>query len=176
MDNGNLRCGYTTGSAAAAAACAAYRCRVSGEKPEQVRLTLPDGSFLSVPVSEVSENHAVVVKDGGDDPDVTTGAHIAVRLLEHEGADPAEYAERCGLGTLFLRGGQGVGMVTRGGLNVPVGHYAINPGPRRMIVDNMALAGFGKKEEELVILIEVPEGALLAEKTLNPALGITGGI
>lgn len=176
MDNGNLRCGYTTGSAAAAAACAAYRCRVSGEKPEQVRLTLPDGSLLSVPVSEVSENHAVVVKDGGDDPDVTTGAHIAVRLLEHEGADPAEYAERCGLGTLFLRGGQGVGMVTRGGLNVPVGHYAINPGPRRMISENMALAGFGKKEEELVVLIEIPEGAALAEKTLNPTLGITGGI
>ncbi|MEI3005930.1 MAG: cobalt-precorrin-5B (C(1))-methyltransferase [Victivallales bacterium] len=84
MDNGNLRCGYTTGSAAAVAACAAYRCRISGEKPEQVRLTLPDGSLLSVPVSEVSENHAVVVKDGGDDPDVTTGAHIAVRLWNVE--------------------------------------------------------------------------------------------
>ena len=146
MDNRNLRCGYTTGSAAAAAACAAYRCRVSGEKTEQVRLTLPDGSFLSVPVSEVSENHAVVVKDGGDDPDVTTGAHITARLLDYAEADPGEYMERCGLGTLFLRGGQGVGMVTRGGLNVPVGHYAINPGPRRMIVENMALAGFGKKE------------------------------
>lgn len=171
-----LRCGFTTGSAAAAAACAAYLCRRTGAKCESVPLRLPDGSVLEVPVQEAAPSRAVVRKDGGDDPDVTTGAHIVVSLLPPDKPDPRGFEVPCGKGTLFLRGGQGVGIVTRRGLNVPPGHYAVNPGPRRMIAENLAFAGFGRTAERLVVHIEVPEGEALAEKTLNPVLGITGGI
>ena len=172
----SLRCGYTTGSAAAAAACAAYLCCGTGAKCERISLRLPDGSFLEVPVLEAAPFRAVVRKDGGDDPDVTTGAHIVVTLFPPDKPDPREFEVPCGKGTLFLRGGRGVGTVTRPGLDVPPGHYAVNPGPRRMIAENLALAGFGRTAERLVVRIEVPGGEVLAEKTLNPVLGITGGI
>ena len=165
MDNGNLRCGYTTGSAAAAAACAAYRCRISGEKPDQVRLTLPDGSFLSVPVSEVSENHAVVVKDGGDDPDVTRDTLIFARVQKTDAPG------------VTIDGGAGVGRVTKRGLDQPVGAAAINSVPRRMIRENVEeVCGLFGYIGGLYVVISAPDGETLAKKTFNPRLGIEGGI
>ena len=123
-----LRTGYTTGSAMTAAAVAAYR-DISGE----VAIRLPGGGSLAVPVARRWPGGAAVVKDGGDDPDVTHGCEVVAELTR-SGEDAADFAEPCGeAGVLLIRGGAGVGRVTRPGLAVPPGRPAINPGPRRML-------------------------------------------
>ena len=150
-----LRNGYTTGSAASAAAVAAYL-----RSAVPVRLRLPGGECLTVPVRRLLPDGAVVVKDGGDDPDVTTGCEVEVRLFPDPGPPgPADYQEEAGDLRLTVRGGPGVGVATRPGLAVPVGRAAINPVPRRMLAE-----------------ISIPGGAEIAEKTLNPRLGIVGGL
>ena len=172
-----LREGFTTGSAATAAAVAAFRARRGGVTPDAVTLLRPGGGQLTVPVATAEPGRAVVIKDGGDDPDVTSGAAVVVTLREPPfAADPRDYVEPCGAGVLTLRGGVGVGVVTRPGLAVPVGHWAINPGPRRMLRENLRAAGFGSDPEALLVEISVPKGVELAAETLNPTLGICGGI
>ena len=164
-----LREGYSTGSCAAAAAVAAFR-----GSADSVALRLPSGGVLRVPVLEAGAGWAVVVKDGGDDPDVTTGLPIRVDLSPNTGeAETADY-EECADGLeLLVRGGDGVGRVTRPGLAVPVGKAAINPVPRRMMAENLAAAGcLGR----WLAVVSVAGGAETAAKTLNPALGIVGGI
>ena len=164
-----LRNGYTTGSAASAAAVAAYR-----QSAAPVRLHLPGGGQLTVPILRLLPDGAVVIKDGGDDPDVTTGCEVVVRLRRNPGPPgPADYQEVAGDLQLTVRGGPGVGMVTRPGLAVPVGRSAINPAPRRMLAENLAAVGC---RGEWLVEISVPDGAEIAEKTLNPRLGIVGGI
>ncbi len=165
-----LRNGYTTGSAMTAAAVAAYR-DVSGE----VTIRLPDGGSLTVPVARRWPGGAAVRKDGGDDPDVTHGCEVVAELTNSGGCE-ADFVESCGAGVLLVRGGVGVGRVTRPGLAVPVGCPAINPGPRRMLAENLKLAGFGAKPERLTVIVSVPGGEELAKQTLNPALGVLGGI
>lgn len=165
-----LRTGYTTGSALTAAAVAAYR-DVSGE----VTIRLPGGDSLTVPVARRWPGGAAVVKDGGDDPDVTHGCEIVAELT-NSGECEADFVESCGAGVLLVRGGAGVGRVTRPGLAVAVGCPAINPGPRRMLAENLNLAGFGANPEHLTVTVSVPGGEELAKQTLNPALGVVGGI
>ena len=176
-DGTPLRNGFTTGAAATAAAVGAWTAQNGAPPPEQVELLLPDGSFLAIPLERCAPGTATVRKDGGDDPDVTDRAEIKVELRPGSCDDPRAFSEQCGAGRLYLTGGEGVGVVTRPGLAVPPGHFAINPGPRRMLVKNLERAGFGKAPgEELTIVISVPAGKVLAEKTLNPTLGIVGGI
>lgn len=159
-----LRKGYTTGAAAAAAAKAAGY-RLFGAIPGQVTLRLPDGNFLTIPIINsgfglAGEAFAEVVKDGGDDPDVTNG--IVIRAV----------VRRIAAGVL-IKGGQGVGRVTKPGLPNKPGESAINPVPRRMITEALAdLTSEGGWE----VTIEVPEGERVAIRTLNPRLGIIGGI
>lgn len=163
-----LRCGFTTGTAAAAAALAVLRqCRT-------VEVELPKNEKWLIPVHRLSPDSASVLKDAGDDPDVTNGAeiHVTLRPAELSEARPEDYIEHCGAdGILIVRGGKGVGLATRPGLAAPPGKWAINPGPRRILKRNLDdLNGIW------LLVISVPEGEKLAAQTLNPKLGITGGI
>ena len=166
------RTGYTTGSNAAAAAKAATLALLSGMWPERVTITLPIGETTSMqPVERdlsAEAAYCCMVKDAGDDPDVTHGALICawVRRTETPG--------------IVLQGGEGVGQVTLPGLGLEVGGPAINPVPRQQILSNVTdvlnEVGFDPARSGLEVTISVPEGAELAKKTLNPRLGIVGGI
>lgn len=162
-----LRRGWTTGACATAAAKAAATALVNGHFPDPVEITLPKGGVTSFSLCheqlEDESAHASVIKDAGDDPDVTHGATVSatVRRL------PA------GSGICF-KAGDGVGMVTRPGLPIPPGEPAINPVPRSMMVQAMSeVPGIGSDVE---ITISIEGGEELAKKTLNPRLGIIGGL
>ena len=166
-----MRTGFTTGACAAAAARAATLGLVEGRVPDSVRCDLPNGQPVSFAVTDRRcdelRSHAVVIKDAGDDPDQTNGAHLTadVRLLPDEP------------GRLSLVGGPGVGTVTMPGLGLEVSGPAINPVPRRNILDNVrAAAGTLLDDGGLEVSISVPGGDEIAKKTLNPRLGILGGI
>lgn len=169
QDGKRLRLGYTTGSCAAAAAKAAAWMLLTGLVKETITLDTPKGIRLTLPVREITREETAVScaieKDSGDDPDVTRGTLIFATVSRT--AQPG----------VFIDGGFGIGRVTRGGLDQPVGNAAINSVPRQMIRDNvqevMALADY---HGGLSVLISAPEGEQLAKKTFNPRLGIVGGI
>ncbi len=181
-----LRAGFTTGTAAAAAAKGALTCLLSPETrlPDAVSVPLPDGGRLTIPLHALTRegpDTAVcsVIKDAGDDPDVTHRAEIGavVTIRPPRFPDFLETSEVSSMtqSSLLIVGGRGVGRVTKPGLAVAPGEPAINPVPRRMIaaaVDE-ALAG---REIPVRVEVFVPEGERLAEKTLNRRLGIIGGI
>ena len=171
-----LRDGFTTGSAAAAAILAGYRYLTGGEILPQEELILPGGVVLNIPVKALPDGWFAVQKDAGDDPDVTDKCIIKVKVVRGGTAGAGDLVEDCGRGKLIIRGGSGVGRITRPGLAVAPGYPAINPGPRRIIKDNLMRMGFGGKDEVLTLEIAVENGEELARKTLNPALGIVGGI
>jgi len=169
-----LRRGWTTGTCAAAAAKAAYAALVTGEFPDPVEVTLPRGerpSFaLAITRKDETSATAGVIKDAGDDPDVTHGALVCATVR----------AGAPGGGVTF-RAGEGVGTVTRPGLPVAPGEPAINPVPRRMIHDAIgetaAAAGRAADAQiDVEVEISIPGGAALAAKTLNGRLGIVGGL
>jgi cobalt-precorrin-5B (C1)-methyltransferase len=165
-----LRRGWTTGTCATAAAKAAFSALITGEFPDPVEVTLPRGerpSFaLALTRKEDSSATAGVIKDAGDDPDVTHGALVLATV--HLGLP--------GAGVTF-RAGEGVGTVTRPGLPVPPGEPAINPVPRRMIVDAIAeVAAKAGRAADAEVEIAIPGGEALAAKTLNGRLGIVGGL
>ncbi len=163
-----LRCGYTTGSCAAAGVKAALHFYQTGIVLDAVEVTSPAGDQkIAVPVEKVDQLgparfQAVVIKDGGDDIDVTHGTLIA-----------AEVAITAA-GSRIITGGRGVGVVTRAGLSVPVGKAAINPGPVKMI--ERVLEEMLSPSQGVCVTIHVPDGEALAVHTLNPMLGIEGGI
>ncbi len=169
------RTGFTTGACSAAAARAATLGLLTGEVPKEVLCRLPNGQEVRFAVAEcriegegtARSAHAVIIKDGGDDPDATNGAHLTadVRLLP----DSA--------GEIVLKGGVGVGVVTKEGLGLQVGGPAINPVPRRNISDNLrAVAGSLLDQHGLEVTLSVPDGSEMAKKTLNARLGILSGI
>ena len=173
VEGKRLRCGYTTGSCAAAAAQAAAWMLLTGEEVPVSRLTTPAGVALELPVEEVlrrpGEVRCGVRKDAGDDPDVTHGALVfaSVRIAE-EGGEGVR---------VLLDGGEGVGRVTLPGLEQPVGAAAINRVPREMIREGVeAAAGKAGFSGALAVTISVPGGEELARRTFNPRLGIVGGI
>ena len=166
----NLRQGFTTGTAAAAAVKASLVYLFSGKVPGSVNINLLNGQTLEVIVDSVSSCNdfvrAVVVKDAGDDPDITHRARIGavVGLTD----DP---------GTVQITGGQGVGVVTKPGLEVPPGEPAINQGPRKMIREAvLQVLGQYSSNSGVSAEIFVENGEVLAEKTLNRRLGIEGGL
>lgn len=168
-DKKKLRCGYTTGSCAAAAAKAAAETLLSGRRLTEVTLRTPKGIVLTLPLTqcEITE-HTVrcgVRKDSGDDADVTNGITVFAQ---------AEKTKEPGV---IVTGGRGIGKVTKKGLEQEPGSYAINRVPRQMIreaVENvMENAGY---EGGVRITISAPEGEALAARTFNPSLGIEGGI
>jgi cobalt-precorrin-5B (C1)-methyltransferase len=171
-----LRTGWTTGACSAAAAKAAVTALVSGDEQVRVEIGLPAGSRVTFAVERCEIERAggdaggapvvaeaVVVKDAGDDPDVTHGAHLTATATWR--SEPG----------LELDGGSGVGTVTKPGLGLPVGGPAINRTPRRMIAEAVGevvdLAAGGVR-----IVISVPGGEVMARKTTNARLGIVGGI
>ena len=168
-DGKRLRLGYTTGSCAAAAAKAAAWMLLTGKRKETITLDTPKGIRLRLTVREIAMGEGTascaIEKDSGDDPDVTKGTLIfaTVRRTDEPG--------------VHIDGGEGIGRVTKRGLDQPVGNAAINSVPRQMIRENveevMALTDFSGG---LDVVISAPEGEALAKKTFNPRLGIVGGI
>jgi cobalt-precorrin-5B (C1)-methyltransferase len=167
---GPLRRGWTTGACATAATKAAFTALLTGRFPDPVEITLPKGERPSFPLAraELQTNVAIagIIKDAGDDPDVTHGALILAEV-------------RLGLpdSGIRFRAGEGVGTVTKPGLPLAVGEPAINPVPRRMmseIVDELARAH--GRAADVEITIAVPGGAEMAKQTWNGRLGILGGL
>jgi cobalt-precorrin-5B (C1)-methyltransferase len=147
-----------------------------------VDLLFPDGQRRALALAgarrEADRAEAWVVKDAGDDVDITDGAVIRARL-EPAGsatAGPWDFEEPCGLAEVILRGGDGVGRVTRAGLDVPPGKWAINPVPRRMILENLADVGLGREPGRWLVELTIERGAEMAARTLNPVLGVEGGL
>lgn len=168
--DGPLRHGWTTGACATAAAKAAFEALLTGTFPDPVTITLPKGQQPSFALAkhELGSGFAMagIVKDAGDDPDVTHLALVqsTVRLL------PA------GSGVVF-KAGEGVGTVTKPGLPIPPGEPAINPVPRRMMTEVVAeVAARCGGAADVEITISIPGGAELAKQTWNPRLGIVGGL
>ena len=154
-----LRTGWTTGTCASAAAKAAAHGLLTGTPPTVVEVALPGGRRVSFPVEAEEPWRCAVVKDAGDDPDCTHGAHVTAEVS-------------AGRGVTELRAGVGVGVVTLPGLGLPVGAPAINPVPRRMILAALAEV----TDAPLVVTFAVPGGEEMAAKTTNSRLGILGGI
>ncbi|MDO5155342.1 MAG: cobalt-precorrin-5B (C(1))-methyltransferase CbiD [Eubacteriales bacterium] len=166
-----MRYGFTTGSCAAAAAKAAAYMLLLGMKKSEITIETLSGIPYTAQIEDItwkeSEVSCAVRKDGGDDPDVTTGALIyaKVRLMEGDAKE------------IVIDGGFGVGRVTKPGLDQPVGNAAINRGPREMIEKEVRkVCDLADYKGNLYIEIFVPMGVELAAKTFNPRLGIEGGI
>ena len=165
----NLRCGYTTGSCATAAAKAAATMLLTGERVDSVRIDTPKGIVLNLEPLEVEqkENYVscAIRKDSGDDPDDTNGILVFARV--DKVAEPGVHIE----------GGLGVGRVTKPGLACSVGGPAINPTPRRMITAEVtSVIEDNAYDGGLSVTISIPEGVEIAKKTFNPRLGIVGGL
>lgn len=163
-----LRCGYTTGTCAALAAAGAARLLLTGSPPETLELMTPKGILVTAEAAEwAAEDGAArcaVVKDGGDDADITTGHLVAATVTRTASG-------------VSIDGGRGVGRVTKPGLDQPVGAAAINRVPRRMIAAAVqAVCEEAGYEGGLSVVLSVPDGEELARRTFNPALGIEGGI
>ena len=161
-----MRTGWTTGTCASAAAKAAVTGLVRGTVPPSVDVGLPGGqrvTFAIVDARPGDPARAAVIKDAGDDPDVTNGAHVTVA---------ATYLPEGAPGTVQLDAGEGVGTVTLPGLGLPVGAPAINPVPRRMIRASVAEV----TDRPVHLTVSVPGGQAMAAKTSNARLGIVGGI
>ena len=157
-----LREGVSTGSCAAAAAKAAAQLAVTGKCPALVSVATPQGRILIMEPFCFADGSCGVVKDAGDDPDITNG--VVVRAAVKLGAED---------GPVTFAAGEGVGTVTLPGLKVPPGEPAINPAPRKMIAAALReVLG----DREATVTISVPGGAQIAQKTFNPRLGVTGGI
>ena len=181
--DGPLRKGWTTGACATAATAAAYRALLTGEFPDPVTITLPKGEEprFALKRMELGEGEATasVIKDAGDDPDVTHGAEIVVTVALRERGGESDHKNNK---DITFRAGPGVGTVTRPGLALDVGEPAINLGPRKMMTS--AIEGLartlgnetGGAGGPISITVSIPGGEALAEKTLNRRLGIEGGL
>ncbi len=169
--DGPLRCGWTTGACATAAAKAAWTALLGGGFPDPVAIRLPGGQeprfALASHRLEAGSATVGIVKDAGDDPDVTHGA--LVRATVRRGSP--------GSGIAF-RAGEGVGRVTKPGLPLAVGEPAINPAPRALIRAALAdvAAAIGAPLPDLSVTIAIPGGETLAARTMNARLGIVGGL
>jgi len=165
----DLRFGFTTGSCSAATAKAATYMLLTGKTINRINIETPKGIIFPADIIDIHRQENLVscatIKDGGDDPDITTGAHVIATVSFHDKEG------------IYIDGGLGVGRVTKPGLDQPVGNAAINSVPRQMIEKEvhevMALCDY---KGGLKVIISIPEGEELAGKTFNPRLGIIGGI
>ena len=177
MAQKKLAWGYTTGTCAQAATKAAMQMLFTGEQADHIQVGLPNGEMLTLELYDIKIAYAAqedrlpssvscaVKKDSGDDPDITDGVLVYSKVQRTKGRERV------------LRGGQGIGQVTKPGLEQPIGSPAINQVPRKMILQEV-----GKACEEagysggIEVEISIPDGERLARKTFNPRLGITGGL
>jgi cobalt-precorrin-5B (C1)-methyltransferase len=165
-----LRRGWTTGACATAAAKAAYAALVSGTFPDPVEIVLPNGKSVAFALALEERGadyaRAGIVKDAGDDPDVTHGALVVATVRRGPRGS-----------SVVFRAGPGVGTVTKPGLPVAVGEPAINPVPRSMMRETIAAAARALGDrDDVVVEISVPGGDELAKRTMNGRLGILGGL
>ena len=165
-----MKTGYTTGSSATAASKAALLSIINQKKIDNVSILLPKRSFLQIPIHscefELDKAKCSVIKNGGDDPDVTHGAEIIVELSITKKINEIE-----------IDGGEGVGIVTKPGLGLEINKPAINPVPKKMITENLKEVGKDiLLKNGIRVVISVPKGKELAPKTDNPRLGIINGI
>jgi len=165
-----LRTGFTTGTCATAAARAALQAIISKKKIDSIKVSLPKEKEIIINIVSCRFDDTTascsVIKDGGDDPDVTHGAEIIVSL---------EITQKTG--QIEIDGGEGVGRVTKPGLGLEVGSAAINPTPKKMISQNLMEVGKEILQKNgIKVMISVPKGKEIAPKTDNPRLGIIGGI
>ena len=163
-----MRCGYTTGSCVTAGVKACLLA-LNGEYPNNVIIKSPQDADIEVPIFSVikTENgyKAIVIKDAGDDPDITNGIEIITEVRVKENSHNG----------LKIIAGEGVGIVTKPGLEILPGEPAINNGPRIMI--EKAVAEFINTDTIFCeIIVSIPKGKELAKKTLNPILGIQNGL
>ncbi len=170
MSPSKLRTGFTTGACATATSAAAFGALMTGQWTNSVSIQLPRGgqATFALCLKEHENDWAMAgtIKDAGDDPDVTHGALIRSKVWLDDSRD----------GIQFL-GGEGVGVVTKPGLPIPVGEPAINPVPREMITNSIRkLANELQVPSNVVVEISIPGGQELARKTWNPRLGIEGGL
>lgn len=165
-----LRSGYTTGACAAAGVKAALIFMTSNKTVDSVEITALDGTILTIPINSLktvesggdTSVRVEVVKDSGDDPDITNGTAVFTEVRRIAGEE------------IIFKAGEGVGTVTKSGLSVPVGEPAINPKPRELIGN--VIKEFFSEPVGLEVTISIPAGVELAKKTLNPVLGVEGGL
>jgi cobalt-precorrin-5B (C1)-methyltransferase len=167
---GKLRTGFTTGTSATAGAKAGILAIINQEKINFIDVTLPKKSKIQIKIErcefDKQKAHCSVIKDGGDDPDVTHGAEICTEVFLTKD-----------IGKIEIDGGEGVGRVTKPGIGLEIGSAAINPTPKKMIIENiLEVENNLLKKNGIKVLISVPKGRELAPKTDNPRLGIVGGI
>ena len=176
-----LRSGFTTGACAAASAKAALLLLLGRPAPEAVDIPFPDGSRHEFELCRCRMERrddetfalATVVKDAGDDPDVTNGAEVGVELYWlRENDAPADVP----MGETRFEQGRGIGRVTKPGLPLPVGETAVNPGPRKMIRAALDEVLPETERRPLAVRVFVENGEILAEKTINKRLGVLGGL
>lgn len=165
-----LKTGFTTGTSATAAAKAGLLSIINKKKIQEVEVKLPKGNSIKIPIHVCNFGtktaHCSVIKNGGDDPDVTHGAEIIVDLEFTENRNEIE-----------IDGGEGVGIVTKPGLGLEIDKPAINPIPKKMINENLReTAGDLLKNNGIKVVISVPKGKELGPKTDNPRIGILHGI
>ena len=172
---GKLREGFTTGTAAAAAAKSALQLLLTGSPLNPISVTLPEGRVLSISLHrsllDGDASLCSVIKDAGDDPDVTHGAEVGARVRF--------LRDSKGKSRIIFKAGEGVGLVTKPGLPLKVGEPAINPVPRQMIqwaVEEVLHDCQVEKASEVEVEVFVTDGENLAKKTLNPRLGVVGGL
>lgn len=165
-----LRTGFTTGASAAAASKSALLAIINQKKIDSVEVLLPKEKRITIKITncqfDSTSARCSVIKDGGDDPDVTHGAEIIASLC---------LTDR--VGQIEIDGGRGVGRVTKPGLGLEIGSAAINPTPKKIIIENLTLSGRDiLVKNGISVIISVPKGEEIATKTDNPRLGILGGI
>lgn len=179
-----MRRGYTTGACAAAACKAAAIAFFTGKRVKEVQITLPIGQTVFLPVHRCKIQKdgviASIIKDAGDDPDVTNGVEIKAEVSGQGSGVRGIKAFQFSIFSLqfTIYGGEGVGVVTKPGLAVPPGEPAINPIPRRMIEDSLreVFSRPTHHASRITVVISVPNGEEIAKKTMNARLGIIGGI
>jgi cobalt-precorrin-5B (C1)-methyltransferase len=178
-----LRHGFSTGAYAAATAVAAWRCLRGKSFQPRLPLWFADGQVRSINVDgaqlrKEGNAEAWARKDAGDDLDITHRATVRTRMEypARKVVRPEDFSEPCGDAVLIIRGGEGIGLARRPGLDIPPGKWAINPVPRAMIVDNLRRDHAGDRPACFSIELAIDNGEKLARHTLNPVLGIEGGL
>jgi cobalt-precorrin-5B (C1)-methyltransferase len=170
VPKGKLRTGFTTGTCATAGSKAGILSIINQIKTDSVLVTLPKKNTIEIKISNCQFDNksakCTVIKDGGDDPDVTHGAEICTEVFLTDKPNNIE-----------IDGGEGVGRVTKPGLGLDIGSAAINSTPKKMIIENiLEVAKEILKNNGIRVVVSVPKGRELAPKTDNPRLGIVGGI
>lgn len=177
-----LRTGYTTGACATAASKAALQALLSKEQSTIVSFVLPNGEEMKMPIDRLEriatdEIRATVIKDAGDDPDITNGIEIQSTVSLH----PIPEKEDQSFTTdnqIIIKGGEGVGTVTLPGLGLPIGSAAINETPQRMIRENLQplIEHYALYNHRIEVCISIPKGREIARRTFNPRLGVVNGL